>query len=101
MDLVGVSFRRGVDLTRQRLPSGPDYVYLPDALSSVRRGLEAAESLPVSSARDRVLKLLHGYEADIRDGQAQLLLRRSWYRREPDVAELLFSTLILQPGIVT
>jgi hypothetical protein len=36
-DLIDVGFRTGIDLTRQRLPSGPEYLYLPNAREAVGR----------------------------------------------------------------
>jgi hypothetical protein len=36
--LIDVSFRTGIDLSQQRLPSGPDYLYLPNAAETMRRG---------------------------------------------------------------
>lgn len=34
---MDVAFRTGIDLTKQRLPAGDEYVYLEDAESAVRR----------------------------------------------------------------
>jgi len=35
MDLIDVGFRTGIDLTKQILPSGEDYLYLPQAAAAV------------------------------------------------------------------
>jgi hypothetical protein len=37
MKLEDVSFRIGIDLTQQCLPSGPEYLYLPEAAVAVQR----------------------------------------------------------------
>jgi hypothetical protein len=37
MELIDVDFRTGIDLFQQRLPSGPEYLYLPDAAEAVQR----------------------------------------------------------------
>ena len=41
MEFMEVAFRTGIDLTKQRLPSGPEYVYLPDAASTVTRARQS------------------------------------------------------------
>lgn len=41
MRLIAVDFRTGIDLTRQKLPSGPDYVYVPNAAEAVRQARAA------------------------------------------------------------
>lgn len=37
MDLLDVAFRTGIDLSKQRLPSGPEYLYLPAAADAIQR----------------------------------------------------------------
>jgi hypothetical protein len=36
-ELVDVAFRTGIDLDQQRLPTGPDYLYVPDAAAAIER----------------------------------------------------------------
>ena len=36
-DLVDVAFRTGIDLAQQKLPTGPEYLYLPDAAAAIER----------------------------------------------------------------
>src|SRR5687767_7210185 len=37
LEMKDVTFRTGVDLTRQRLPTGAEYLYLPDAATALER----------------------------------------------------------------
>jgi hypothetical protein len=76
MELIDVAFRTGVDLTQQRLPTSPEYVFLLDARASldeaaelVTRWSDATHSLPV-------LKNLNSLASGLAGGQAQLLLRQ-------------------------
>jgi hypothetical protein len=55
VELVSVEFRRGVDLTRQVLPTAEGYLYLPDA----------------GAAIDGALALLHQREQDDNARRAQ------------------------------
>lgn len=74
-ELVDFAFRRGIDLTQQRLPTGPDYVYLPDgaaALAHARRMIETWEK-PLA---DEAATLLQIFEEELANGQIQLLLRQ-------------------------
>jgi hypothetical protein len=47
MDLLDVGFRTGIDLSLQRLPTGEQYVYLPEA----ERTLERAREQVIASGR--------------------------------------------------
>jgi uncharacterized protein YjbI with pentapeptide repeats len=78
-DFVDVGFRTGVDLTKQKLPSGPEYLYLPDAESSLRRARLELLGWDASECRRVAMTMLSGMERDVLDGQAQLLLRASSY----------------------
>jgi hypothetical protein len=82
MDLIDVSFRTGIDLTQQRLPTGPQYVYLPDAAKSLTRvRSELAEWDGSPESRQAALRMVNRWleEDVIRDGQRQL------FRREKDL----------------
>lgn len=70
-----VSFR-GVDLTQQRLPTGDEYLYLPDAAAAIERALAALTAQPPSEHHAEVewfLREVLGREVAF--GQRQLLLR--------------------------
>jgi len=76
MELWDVAFRTGIDLTEQRLPTGPEYVYLPDAGPALQRARTAVERWEDSDARKRALVLIQTLDMEASGGQKQLLLRR-------------------------
>jgi hypothetical protein len=93
-ELIKVEFRWGVDLTRQRLPEGPDYVYVPDAAATLAAVRKAAQDWP-EPRRKRADDLLDTWERELSLGQRQLLLRASeWGTSEVDaeIVELLRQT---------
>lgn len=73
-ELRDVAFRGGIDLTKQKLPEGEGYLYVPDAadvLQRVRRNVVGWRDL---DSRRQVLAILEGLESDVEGGQAQLFL---------------------------
>jgi uncharacterized protein YjbI with pentapeptide repeats len=74
-ELVDVAFRRGVDLSKQRLPGGPDYIYLPGAATTLERVRAALVVSPDLQTRGPALAFLQGWERDVENGQDQLLIR--------------------------
>ena len=94
MDLVDVSFRTGIDLSQQRLPLGPKYVYLPDAAETIRR--VRAEVIGWADLEDRAaaMALIKSFQNETAGGQRQLLLREDDYASLPKRAvEKLFLSL--------
>jgi hypothetical protein len=79
--LVDVAFRTGVDLTRQQLPSEPEYTYLKDAAAAVRRARIWFNALEDPSAKKHALGVLRVMEEDVAEGQEQLLMRADDYPR--------------------
>jgi hypothetical protein len=77
VQFVDVGFRRGIDLSRQRLPSGSEYVYLRDAAKALlelrNRYVQATHSL----RRESVFAFLRLREEGLEDGQTQLFLCKS------------------------
>jgi len=90
-DLLDVSFRRGIDLARQRLPTGDDYLYLPRARATLDRAVAELARCPDEDLRPRVVKFLTNVIArETDDGQEQLLLRESTFAKRgprPHVTE--------------
>ncbi|WP_123603061.1 pentapeptide repeat-containing protein [Micromonospora sp. Llam0] len=85
-DLVRVEFRWGVDLSRQRLPDGPDYVYLPDLPVALARARGEVEGWPEGDRRRRARILLGVFDREVDLGQTQCLIRLSEsVRRDGDV----------------
>jgi hypothetical protein len=79
IELIDVTFRAGIDLTAQRLPSGPQYLYLPDAAKVVDRARNEAGNWPESEDRKTAIAILDGLVGEVKGGQQQLLLRRDDY----------------------
>jgi len=77
-DLVKVSFRGGVDLEAQRLPTGPDYLYLPDGRGTVDRAMAALDEYVADAAlQPKVENFLNILGRSLDMGQRQLFLRES------------------------
>lgn len=80
MDLIDVAFRTGIDLTQQRLPSGPEYLYLHDAKATVERAKAALLDWQDNSELRRVaFSMIETLEDGIKNGQRQMLLRADDY----------------------
>jgi hypothetical protein len=87
MKCTDLTFRRGIDLSKQRLPSGPEYLYLPDAAVAIDRAFADVVRWKDPSHQKRALNLLNVLKEDVQDGQRQLLLRaRDFYRKPPHEA---------------
>jgi hypothetical protein len=76
-DLVEVDFRTGIDLTKQRLPSGTEYLYLPDPTPVIERARAEVLGWLDFEHRRSALIMLKTMEEQIADGQPQLFLRAS------------------------
>jgi hypothetical protein len=81
IDLIDVGFRTGIDLTQQRLPTEPEYLYLPDAAAAVERARSELIDWeePEPGLRRVALQWIDDLEQDVRDGQQQLFLRADDY----------------------
>jgi hypothetical protein len=75
MELIDVTFRAGVDLTLQRLPSGPQYIYLPDAGKTIGVARAEAATWPESMDRKTAIHTLNTLADEVKAGQRQMLLR--------------------------
>lgn len=93
--LLDVAFRTGIDLSKQRLPSGPEYTYLADAPSAVRRARIAFNALTDPDVKKRVRGVLAVMEEDVAAGQDQLLIRIDDFPRasRSAIQELLHADL--------
>lgn len=101
MDLIDVAFRTGVDLTKQVLPSGGDYLYLPRAASAVAHAKSRAITWNDDEMRRAATVIIKGLEHELLGGQQQLLLRASDYHRIsgiPRKAVDSFFALLRQDG---
>lgn len=79
--LADVSFRTGIDLSRQSLPSGPEYTYLEDAGLAVRRARQEFNAWGDPEDKKRAGGVLRVMEEDVAAGQSQLLIRVEDYPR--------------------
>lgn len=79
--LANVSFRTGVDLSRQLLPSGPEYTYLEDAGLAVRQAQQAFSAWDDLEAKKRAMGVLRVMVEDVAAGQRQLFIRADDYPR--------------------
>jgi hypothetical protein len=97
MDLINVTFRTGIDLTRQRLPRGRSYLYLPDAAGALGHARSAVMMWQDLGLRRPALAIVDGLLADVRGGQRQLLLRPKDYlgltSLPPEAVEKTFALL--------
>lgn len=84
-ELIDVAFRTGIDLTKQRVPSGPDYLYIPDALTTLQRARAEAISWASSEVRRVVLIWIESRLEDVKRGQKQMLYRVKDYHRFPGI----------------
>lgn len=93
--LADVAFRTGVDLTRQRLPSGEEYAYIDDAAVAVRRARSAFNAWNDLEMKKRARGVLAVMEADVAAGQRQLFVRVDDYPRasRPAIRALLTAAL--------
>lgn len=79
MKLEDVAFRTGIDLERQKLPTGAEYIYLRDAETAVRNA--RAEILEWKDLELRKLSMswIKTMDEEIQNGQRQMLLRADDY----------------------
>lgn len=93
--LLDVAFRTGIDLSKQRLPSGPEYTYLEDAPSAVRQARITFNGLDGPDEKKCVRGTLAVMEEDVAAGQNQLLIRVNDYPRasRPSIQRLLRAAL--------
>jgi hypothetical protein len=73
-ELVDVAFRRGIDLNRQRMPSGPDYLLVKDAPSVLRYALEEAAHWSGGDAKEAEVAL-RSLLNETKNGQDQIIVR--------------------------
>src|ERR1700674_493531 len=80
MDLVDVGFRTGVDLTQQRLPSGPPYLYLRHATAAIQQASREVALWRDVQSKQLAMKMIHSLESELEGGPRQLLIREdaSW-----------------------
>jgi hypothetical protein len=98
LNLIEPDFRGGINLLDQRLPSGPEYFYVADAVSAFARLRNVLENWDTDAElRKKALSFIHPYELIVKGGQKQLLLRPdSFYgdsQVEREAADKIFAVL--------
>ncbi len=73
--LSQVRFRDGIDLTKQHLPAGPDYLYLPCAPAQLRKAKEVLAAWEEGKAKDDIEFALLSISDVLWTGQQQLLVQ--------------------------
>lgn len=74
-DLRDFAFRTGIDLNKQKLPSGSRYLYLDDVSAALERATPIIASWNDSETRRLAMILLKTVRMDLDAGQKQQLLR--------------------------
>lgn len=93
-DLVDVAFRTGIDLSQQKLPTGPEYLYLADAAAAIERAGVVVGGWYDSQLREQGLSLLKSVEYEVLGNQVQILLRADDYHTRPrEVVDGVFAAL--------
>lgn len=89
--MIDIGFSAGVDLTAQKLPAGPGYVYIPDFPAAVQRAREYMLSVPDPEFRRRASIFIQMWEETVEGGQKQQLFRRGDFSasRHPEFHRLL------------
>jgi uncharacterized protein YjbI with pentapeptide repeats len=90
-----VAFRRGVDLAKQRLPSGPEYVYIHNGASALARAEVDVRTWPDQHAIEKAKVVLGVLGSGVAGGQRDLFTTRALIvkRLGPDYTERLLQVL--------
>jgi hypothetical protein len=97
-DLRELGFQGGVDLSLQRLPTAPGYVFVPDApaaLAAVRA--EVTRWAPLT-LRKSVLQFVEQYQFYVAGGQRQILIHPEGFFKEQREAAAVFADLLRAHG---
>jgi len=78
-----VDFRTGIDLTRQRLPTGEKYLYLPDAPAAIAAARSAIAEWADEELAQQASFFLSMLDRDVRGGQQQLFVSETRLRYAP------------------
>jgi hypothetical protein len=94
MALEDVAFRNGIDLSLQKLPNEPGYLYLPEAEASIRRARADVITWRDLKLRQEAMAMIQTLEFEASNGQRQLLLHLGNYEKSTrEVDEAVFALL--------
>ncbi|MDO4258075.1 MAG: pentapeptide repeat-containing protein [Actinomycetaceae bacterium] len=74
--ICDVEFRAGVDLTRQKLPTGPNYLYIENIPAALDRGHQILPQLPEGEPQEDAMFLLERIREHYVSGQHQAFRHR-------------------------
>jgi hypothetical protein len=99
MELVDVSFRTGIDLSLQRLPTGDGYLLLEDAgrvLAKAEAVIDGVDDAEFARSAAAMIKVS---QDNVRKGQSQLFLQKASYAKKPaHIVDRLFEILRAAQG---
>lgn len=95
MELIDVGFRTGIDLACQRLPSGPNYLYLPEAEEAVKEARHQVIEWKNLELRREAMLVIQVIELGLEGRQKQLFLQTKdlMPKKSHEAAEKVFSLL--------
>lgn len=95
MEFIDVDFRTGIDLTKQRLPAGPEYLYIANAAEALQRARVEVVHWRDLELRRKAIFELELLEKRVAQGQDQLFLRPADYYSAlgKDVIDPLYALL--------
>ncbi|GAC1339451.1 MAG: hypothetical protein NVSMB23_08480 [Myxococcales bacterium] len=95
MELIDVAFRTGIDLSKQKLPTDPMYLYVPDAVAAVANARKQVIEWKDLKRRQEAMKVIRFLELELEGGQQQLFMRPKGLmpRKWREVSEEIFSLL--------
>ena len=96
-ELIDVSFVDGIDLDRQRLPTGPEYVRINDAQRRIDHARVCIASWDDAAARRRASSVLNVLEY-FTPGQRDLFTRKDDLEMAPELSEKLWKLLATPPA---
>ena len=79
--LEDVEFRTGIDLSAQVLPTGPDYLLVPDAAVAVEKAADILQQIPDVKLRTEALSHLSVDRSNVEMGQSQLFIGSLGYSK--------------------
>jgi hypothetical protein len=82
VDFGDTEFRFGIDLAKQVLPSGPDYLFISEAETVLNRAYKDAAVMQDLAVRRAILEIIEDSLEKVREGQKDLFISK---RRIPKV----------------
>jgi hypothetical protein len=103
-ELIDVAFRAGIDLNQQKLPTGPDYLYVSDAAAAIERAQRGLADWKPETELQRLAQVIVTVRANaVAEGQQQFLmnlaeLRKGGRKYPKEVVEKIVSLFRDEPN---